>query len=228
MIAEIKDAANIANCRNDNLNELSNDVDEPATCNPGYIGVNCETVYDACLAYDPCENGGTCQALKDGEYRCLCPIPHSGINCQSSVNFDFSVHFNDFSYLEMNRTALTNQGNEITNVGVAFMFNTKKPEGLLFWFGQPKGTAFEGQDFIGVAIVDGLLEFGFRLNGEESVIKNTFTRVDDGFRHIVVVKQETSRFSLEVDGYVQHGESRPSGKNTIYLPGNPLLGKLSV
>lgn len=225
MIAEIRDAANVANCRIEQSNELNNEVDEPATCNPGYIGVNCETVYDACLAYDPCENGGTCQALKDGEYRCLCPIPYSGINCEGSVNFEFSVHFNDFSYLELNRSALTNQGNEVSTAGVAFMFSTKKAEGLLFWFGQPKGTAFEGQDFLGVAIVDGMIEFGFRLNGEESVLKNTFTRVDDGFRHIVVVKQDATRFSLEVDGYVQHGESRPSGKETINLPGNAMLGK---
>jgi hypothetical protein len=56
------------------------------------------------------------------------------------------------------------------------------------------------------------------------VLKNIQGRVDDGVRHIIIVKQNGTRFSLEVDGYVQHGETRPSGKETINLPGHFLLG----
>uniref|UniRef100_A0A336LPI6 CSON010513 protein n=1 Tax=Culicoides sonorensis TaxID=179676 RepID=A0A336LPI6_CULSO len=225
MIAEIKDAANVENCGHSaatDENDINNEI-QSGTCHPGYIGVNCETMYDACLALEPCENGGTCQSIKNGEYKCLCQYPFSGLNCENVIELQFDSHFKDNSYLEVNRSALSNKI-DLETTGIAILFTTKKSDGLLFWQGQPKGTPFEGQDFLALAIVDGLIEFSFRLNEEESVLKNTFTKVDDGNRHVVIIKQEQTRFSLEVDSFVHHGETRPTGKSTIHLPGNLFIG----
>lgn len=228
MIAEIRDAANVENCGHqisrysDDDDDMDNEI-QSGTCHPGYIGANCETIYDACIALEPCENSGTCQSLKNGEYKCLCPLPFSGVNCEHQISLQFDTHYKDNSYLEVNRSVLSDKVN-LEETGIAILFSTKKPDGLLFWQGQPKGVAYEGQDFLAVAIVDGIIEFSFRLNGEESLLKNLFTKVDDGGRHIVVIKQEQTRFSLEVDNYVQHGETRPTVKTSINLPGNLFIG----
>lgn len=231
MIAEIRDAANVENCGHIVSRFAENDIDneiQSGTCHPGYIGANCETMYDACLALEPCDNGGTCQSMKNnGEYKCLCSLPFGGVNCENHITLQFDTHYKDNSYLEVNRSVLADKV-DLEETGIAILFSTKKSDGLLFWQGQPKGTEFKGQDFLAVAIVDGLIEFSFRLNEEESLLKNTFTRVDDGGRHIVVIKQEQTRFSLEVDSYVQHGETRPTGKATIHLPGNLLIGAYSL
>lgn len=105
------------------------------------------------------------------------------------------------------------------------MFSTHQPNGLLLWYGQNKGKAFKGDDFVALAVVDGLLEYSFRLHGEESIIKNVNTRVDDGTRHIVIFKRIGNQASMEVDHLVQYGESRPSDKKEMMLPGNIFLGK---
>lgn len=93
------------------------------------------------------------------------------------------------------------------------------------WYGQNKNEQYNGQDFVALAIVEGFLEFAFRLNSEETLIKNVYSRVDDGVRHVAIIKRTGNQASLELDGLSLHGESRPTNKKESYMPGNTFLGK---
>lgn len=106
------------------------------------------------------------------------------------------------------------------------MFSTHEPNGLLAWYGQRKGEAYNGQDFIALAVVDGFLEFSFRLDGEESFIR-TNSRVDDGDRHVTVITRNGNRATLELDNFSVHGESGLASREYSYLPGNLFIGKFN-
>jgi hypothetical protein len=129
------------------------------------------------------------------------------------------------SYLELNHSTISVSENDI-KTELAVMFSTKSPNGLIFWYGQPKGQSYDGDDFISLAVVDGLLEFSYRLDGEESFTRNTNTRVDNGARHVAILKRDVNRFSLELDHFTLYGETRPTGKSEMFLPGHLFLGEI--
>lgn len=104
------------------------------------------------------------------------------------------------------------------------MFSTKQSNGLLLWYGQERGHAFNGEDFLALAIVDGGLEFSFRLDGEESSIRHYETRVNQNQRHTAVMKRTGNQASLELDGLTVYGETRPTVKKDMELPGHVFLG----
>lgn len=89
------------------------------------------------------------------------------------------------------------------------------------------GEAYANQDFLALAIVDGYLEFSFRLNSEEEVIRST-SRVDDGKRHIVIIKRSGNQASLDLDNFTLHGESRPTERQISHLPGNIFVGMFCI
>lgn len=130
-------------------------------------------------------------------------------------------------YVELNSTAISPTPSS-KDVLLAIMFSTNQPNGLLAWYGQRKGETFQGQDFIALAIVDGFVEFAYRLNNQEAVIKNQKVRVDDGVRHIAVMKRAGNQGILELDRMKDEGESRPTDKNESYLPGNVFIGMLFI
>lgn len=76
-----------------------------------------------------------------------------------------------------------------------------------------------------LAIVEGFLEYAFRLNSEEKVIRNIYSRVDDGVRHVAILKRNGNQASLELDGLSLHEESRPTDKMESFMPGNTFIGK---
>lgn len=105
------------------------------------------------------------------------------------------------------------------------MFSTKDPNGLLVWQGQNKGQEFQGEDFLALAVVDGFLEFRFRLDGEESTIRHPTTRVDDNGRHVAIMKRNKDQASLELDGFVEYGGFiRPGERKEMILTGHVFLG----
>ena len=106
------------------------------------------------------------------------------------------------------------------------MFSTKQPNGLLAWYGQVKNREFSGEDFMALAVVDGFLEYSFRLDGEESFVKHLGVRVDTGQRHVAIIKRTGNQASLELDGLLEYGETRPTGKKEMILPGHVFLGKI--
>lgn len=73
-------------------------------------------------------------------------------------------------------------------------------------------------------MVDGFAEFSFRLNSEEIVVKNSDIRVDDGKRHIAVIKRDGNIGSLELDRELMTGESRPTERDVSHLPGSVFIG----
>lgn len=55
-------------------------------CAAGFTGAHCHLPDHCQLAKNPCQNGGTCQALSDG-YRCQCIPGYVGDLCQSEVDY---------------------------------------------------------------------------------------------------------------------------------------------
>lgn len=127
-------------------------------------------------------------------------------------------------YVELN-SSLISPNSVAKDVLVAVLFSTTQPNGLILWYGQNKGEPFHGQDFIALALNDGYLEFAFRLNNEESIVKNTFVRANDNIRHIAIVKRNGNLATLELDTLQSFGQSRPTDKVESYLPGNLFIGK---
>lgn len=219
-----------------------------AKCRPGFTGVRCEIITDICLAQDPCENGGVCQA-NGTSFNCNCPLYFTGDYCQygrchrhntaerfivTNTNFihplfqsadsplKINSHYKGNSYLELNRSTIANSSNE-KDLLFAVLFSTNQPNGLLLWYGQNKGEAYNGQDFISLSLVDGYLDFSFRLNSEESSVKSA-NRVDNNIRHTAIFKRTGNQASLEVDGLTSWGESRPTSQKESYIPGHLFIG----
>lgn len=122
----------------------------------------------------------------------------------------------------MNRTTIAKSSNE-KDLLIAVLFSTNQPNGLLVWYGQNKGEAYNGQDFISLALVDGYLDFSFRLNSEESSVKSA-NRVDNNNRHIAIIKRSGNQASLEVDNLTSYGESRPTNQAESFIPGSLFIG----
>lgn len=139
------------------------------------------------------------------------------------IKIETSAAFKGNSYLELNSSTIAKTVKQLSS-GIALLFSTKQPNGLLLWYGQPRGHAFNGEDFLALAVVDGNLEFAFRLDGEESFIRHLGTRVDQNHRHIAIIKRTGNQASLELDGLTEYGEARPTGKKEMELPGHIFLG----
>jgi hypothetical protein len=249
MIADIRESANVQNCghefavdenavglwkiklfeasNNDSLQqsgdyESTSDASQPV-CNPGYSGRKCDIVVDVCLANEPCENGGICTTVPGNKYKCDCTLGYNGDNCQYMIAIQKSCGFRGNGYLELDRNTIANGSRQAAG-GFAVMFSTRQPNGLLAWYGQGKGKAFDGEDFMSLAIVEGILEFAFRHDGQESYIRH-IARVDSGQRHVAIVKRTGNQYNLELDGLLEYGESRPTGKKDMELEGNVFLGE---
>ncbi|XP_015042334.2 basement membrane-specific heparan sulfate proteoglycan core protein isoform X26 [Drosophila pseudoobscura] len=240
LLADIKDAANIQNCGE--LNEIGGgdggdgeaDGDsevpvapagDPPAPLPDATSNQEEQLQPynmAPCASDPCENGGSCIEAEN-QALCSCPLGYSGKHCQEHIQVGFNASFRGHGYLEINRNQFDAAVEQVFT-SAAMVFSTSKPNGLLLWWGQVAGEEYVGQDFIALAVVDGYVEYSLRLNGEETVIKNSDTRVDDGQRHIVLVKRVENTAILEVDRISHSGETRPTGKKEMKLPGNVFIG----
>lgn len=140
------------------------------------------------------------------------------------VVVETSCAFRGNGYLELDRNVIANSSSQLSS-GIAVLFSTRQPNGLLLWYGQNKGKAFVGEDFLALAVVDGILEFAFRLDGEESFVRHHGIRVDTNQRHVAIIKRRENQASLELDGLTEYGETRPTGKKEIILPGHIFLGK---
>ncbi|KAG5681002.1 hypothetical protein PVAND_010471 [Polypedilum vanderplanki] len=235
MISELRDSANVQNCGHQpdtNIDESSGEDEIPETtsneppqpqCPQGYTGRRCDIITDICLATQPCENGGICTKLPDNKYQCDCTLGYTGNNCQYMIQIETSAAFKGNGYLELDRKTISNSTSQLAS-GIALMFSTKSPNGLLFWYGQNKGHPFNGEDFLALAVNDGILEFSFRLDGEESFIRHNGIRVDTNIRHIAILKRNGNQASLELDGLTEYGETRPTIKKQMELPGHVFLG----
>lgn len=144
-------------------------------------------------------------------------------NLLSAVYIGQTAHFRGNGWLEVNRSVLYNSSEQLVS-GIAILFSTSHPDGLLIWYGQNKGEVFKGQDFISLAVVNGHLEFAFRLDGEESLLSDESKRVDDGVRHVAIIRRTGNQASLELDHFTVHGEARPTGTSQAIIPGHVFIG----
>ncbi|XP_070509903.1 basement membrane-specific heparan sulfate proteoglycan core protein isoform X20 [Chironomus tepperi] len=235
MISDLRDSANVQNCGHQPLLPIEDDEGSgeypettsneppPMICRPGYTGRRCDIEEDICLAREPCENGAICSKLSGNKYRCDCTLGYTGDHCQFPVLIQTSASFKGNSWLELDRNTIANASKQLAS-GIALLFSTKQSNGLLLWYGQNKGHAFNGEDFLSLAVNDGILEFAFRLDGEESFIRHHGTRVDQNVRHIAILKRTGNQASLELDGLTEYGETRPTLKKEMELPGHIFLG----
>jgi Laminin G domain len=154
---------------------------------------------------------------------CDCTLGFTGERCQNTVALETSAHFRGNGYLELDRSTIANSSSQLSS-GIAVLFSTKQPDGLLLWYGQLKANAFDGEDFLSLAVVDGILEFSLRHDGQEATIKHELVRVDQNLRHVAIIKRTKNQVSLELDGLTVYGETIPTGKNEMILPGHIFLG----
>ncbi|XP_055550380.1 basement membrane-specific heparan sulfate proteoglycan core protein-like isoform X2 [Wyeomyia smithii] len=228
MIDDVKDSANIYNCgyqQNfvDEFHKLkeNNEIDP---CKAGYSGSNCDIITNVCLAQKPCQNGGRCNIKTIGvQYSCECYSGFLGRNCEYVYATNIGSQFTGNSFLELNPKSLVDGYNQY-ETKLAVMISTKSYNGMILWYGQRNEDNFSGNDYISLSVQEGFLEFGMRLDGEESILRNNDVFVADGEQHIAVITREANRNRLEVDHFPSHGETRPTGKQEIYLPGNIYIG----
>ncbi|XP_070144253.1 basement membrane-specific heparan sulfate proteoglycan core protein isoform X4 [Drosophila kikkawai] len=234
LLADIKDAANIQNCGE--LNEIGggngdSDSDSDSEPMPPPLpeipdhhrdGDELQPYAMAPCASDPCENGGSCRE-EEQQAICSCPLGFSGKYCQEHIQVGFNASFRGDGYVEINRTQF-DPAIEQEYSSVAIVFTTTKSNGLLVWWGQKAGEEYTGQDYLAVGIVDGYVEYSLRLDGEEAVIRNSDTLVNDGARHIVIAKRVDNTAMLEVDRILHSGETRPTLVKKMKLPGNVFIG----
>jgi hypothetical protein len=141
-------------------------------------------------------------------------------NCENII--DKSCSFQGEGFLELDRNAIA-EGSIQASSEIYIWFSTITANGLIFWYGQPKDVEFDGQDFMALAVVDGFLEFSFRLDGEETVVRHR--SVEFEARHAVIIRRNGNEASLELDGEVEMGETKATERKKMFLAGNVLLGE---
>uniref|UniRef100_A0A8D8ES81 Basement membrane-specific heparan sulfate proteoglycan core protein n=1 Tax=Culex pipiens TaxID=7175 RepID=A0A8D8ES81_CULPI len=228
MIDDIKDSANLYNCghqQNSIDNGSENDEDnEIDPCKPGYGGPNCDVIVDVCLAQRPCENGAVCHSkLNELQHTCECQTGFLGRKCENMYATNIGSQFRGDGFLEIDPKAIAASADQY-ETKLAIMFSTTHYNGMLLWYGQRNGDVFSGDDYISLSVHEGFLELGMRLNGEESTLRNEDVFVADGEQHVAVITREANRNRLEVDHFSSHGETRPTRKQDIHLPGSIYIG----
>ncbi|XP_055601853.1 basement membrane-specific heparan sulfate proteoglycan core protein-like isoform X2 [Uranotaenia lowii] len=227
MINDILDSANLYNCGHQTNvgGHGGSDNNEIDPCRPGFGGDNCDVVMDICLAQKPCENGGHCRTDGGGlTYTCECHSGYLGRNCEHAYGTNVGSQFRGNGFLELNPKAITSNIPDQFETRLAILFSTTQRNGMLLWYGQRNGDNFAGDDYISLSVNEGFLEFGMRLDGEESTLRNEDVFVADGEQHVAVLTREANRNRLEVDNLAAYGETRPTGKQEIHLPGNIYIG----
>ncbi|XP_055326013.1 basement membrane-specific heparan sulfate proteoglycan core protein-like [Sitodiplosis mosellana] len=166
-----------------------------------------------------CENNGIYET-NDGS--CKCPIHFTGRFCEHFTPSVYSSHYKGNSYIELNSSAVV--GAEFQSViSFGMVFRTSELNGLLVWYGQNDDKAFDVQDCMALAVVDGYLEFSLQLDGQEMTIKSE-KRVDDGEMHQVVIKRDGKEATLQVGLNDIGRKTIESLRNFSFLTGNVFIG----
>uniref|UniRef100_A0A182W103 Basement membrane-specific heparan sulfate proteoglycan core protein n=1 Tax=Anopheles minimus TaxID=112268 RepID=A0A182W103_9DIPT len=225
MIADIRDSANVYHCGHEGAPQPDASDDEtPVTCPPGRAGYDCETITDICLDQRPCENGANCQTHQGGQnYTCICQPGYLGLRCETQFNALVAAHFSGNGFIEVNPKAFNYNENQVTTE-IAIMFSAYQPNGLLVWYGQRNDEEFLGNDYIALAVQNGFVELTIRMDGQESYVRNEDVHVVDNERHVALIRRERNQFHLQVDSLTVHGETRPTGKQTMEIPGSIYVG----
>ncbi|XP_069692113.1 basement membrane-specific heparan sulfate proteoglycan core protein isoform X26 [Periplaneta americana] len=202
------------------------------TCQDGFSGQHCELEADLCLALHPCHNNGECVGTPNS-YKCRCPTGYGGTNCEQAAEFSSEVSFQGDGYIELSNSLLPHKS-PTENEVITIEFSTTEPNGLIFWHGQtPDTDGRTQQDYVALAVVNGVLEFSFELgSGPAQIQTSANARVDDGKRHHVVLKRQASDGSIELDSITEFGESHGvlkmlNTRGNIYIGGLPDFDRMT-
>ncbi|PNF14540.1 hypothetical protein B7P43_G15032, partial [Cryptotermes secundus] len=202
------------------------------TCQDGFSGQHCELEADLCVALYPCHNGGQCVGTPNS-YKCRCPTGYGGTNCEQAAEFSSEVSFQGDGYIELSNSLLPHK-TPTENEVITLEFSTTEPNGLIFWHGQtPDTDGRTQQDYVALAVVDGILEFSFELgSGPAQIQTRADTRVDDGKRHHVILRRQASDGSIELDSITEFGESQGilkmlNTRGNIYIGGLPDFDRMT-
>ncbi|XP_042860326.1 basement membrane-specific heparan sulfate proteoglycan core protein-like isoform X47 [Penaeus japonicus] len=190
------------------------------SCQEGYSGHNCEFEPGVCTIVRPCKNGGACIGSRN-EYSCNCPLGFAGQHCEHSVVIRESASFAGDSWVEFDQLMLPQEDGQPQKV--TFEFSTVKPNGLLFWYGQEPTVSGRGQDYISVAINEGIIEFTFDVGTGPAMVKSP-SRVDDGERHTLTIERFGRQGFLELDGSVREQGQSPGILHMLNAEGNIYIG----
>ncbi|KAM6916581.1 protein eyes shut homolog [Xenentodon cancila] len=187
-------------------------------CRPGFVGRNCEHNYNDCLL-NPCPEAFSCV---DGinKVSCLPPVtyPFPSVTVVKNITPGYIpgvltpplspapiaelttdtryLHYFGNSYLEFQGIGLSALNN------LTVKFQTTAAQGTLLYVdqGPVNGDFF----FMKLFILDGVLQYSFCCNEEETVTRmNTFVHVDEGTVHIVNIRQRLTpcEAELTLSGY---------------------------
>lgn len=175
---------------------------------------------DLCETFKPCKNNGICVNY-GSNFTCDCPLHFTGEICQYNTPIKFASRFRGNGYIELNRSIFALEPDD--RHFIEFVLSTSEPNGLLFWWGQKTGEAYDGQDFIALAAVDGFLKCTVRMAGRETEMLGQ--RIDDGERHVVIFAQSGENIRIQVDNFQVTKTMMRSIEDNYNWPGNIFIGK---
>ena len=144
-------------------------------CPPTHAGPMCEQ--ESTCDVVQCYNGGTCSAIDDGGYECMCNEGFDGVNCQL-LTISFSQSSFPNTYRAYPSLHLSAKGS------IEFEFNTIDSDGLLLYNTQLQSGV--NGDYIAIEVKNGQLVVSLS-HGEDKVDLVPTLRVNDGQWHHVTV-----------------------------------------
>ncbi|KAK9869716.1 hypothetical protein WA026_003454 [Henosepilachna vigintioctopunctata] len=209
-------------CRNDGICYPLSPISYQCSCVNGYSGKDCEIAPNQCEYLKPCQNNGICKG-NTTYYSCDCPLGFTGTNCEQRAELKLDVHFDGNGYLEFDKEMLPhlNQDNEEV---IGIELSTNSSNGLIFWHGQSPNQDAQGQDYIALSLVNGYLEFSYDLGSGPAIIHNSLVRVNDGERHLVILKRQGRSGSIEIDRHHTQKDVSVGSANHLTCRGNIYLG----
>nr|XP_020458752.1 protein eyes shut homolog isoform X2 [Monopterus albus] len=182
-------------------------------CRPGFVGRNCEHNYDDCLS-NPCPEALSCvdginkvsclppvtdavpwvtvaeDIARGSTPRVLPPMLNPAPTAEQLTDSSYNQYFGN-SYLEFEGIDLSALNN------ITVRFQTQVAWGTILYVdqGPVNGDFF----FMKLFVLDGLLQYVFCCNEEETVTRiNTLVRVDNGKLHTVNIRQRLDPCEAEL------------------------------
>uniref|UniRef100_A0A1B0GJ83 Laminin G domain-containing protein n=1 Tax=Lutzomyia longipalpis TaxID=7200 RepID=A0A1B0GJ83_LUTLO len=121
------------------------------------------------------------------------------------LQLDFSAQLEGNGFIELDYFTVGPNSSVQHETALAIIFSTTAPNGLLLWHGQKSTAAVPRGDFVALAANGGYLEFVFRSTAKRRV------------------SRAANQGSLELDNYIDYGETRASSRS-MHLPGHIHIG----
>ncbi|XP_044751334.1 basement membrane-specific heparan sulfate proteoglycan core protein isoform X8 [Coccinella septempunctata] len=209
-------------CRNDGICMPLSPTQYRCNCVNGYSGKDCEAAPNQCDYLKPCQNNGACKG-NTTNYSCDCPLGFTGTNCEQRAELKTDAHFDGNGYLEFGRDMLPHQSENEEEV-IALELSTNSSNGLILWHGQSPNQDAQGQDYLALSLENGNLQFSYDLGSGPAIIYNNEVKVNDGERHLVILKRRGKSGSIEIDRQYTQSDISVGSATSLNCRGNIYLG----